>query len=232
MLPSRALCLPAHAHDDARIIELLNLCASRQLFTPTPLHIGVVPGAVSTSAPLLLLIKPATPAQIAAWSHRLHAHEMSAALLVDDPALFSTTEWVALAGLGLWPVFTGGKPPLISLTPTQIDHALDVMKPAPHIIAPHANSLSIATDDLLLSKLARRDITHVIVPELQLSGLSHPNLHIIRRKEVDLDHETSAAMLAWLEGDRKEVARSGIRALGKTLRRGATDLRRRSTRKR
>ncbi len=44
MLPSRALGLPAHAHDDARIIELLNLCASRQLFTPTPLHIGVVPG--------------------------------------------------------------------------------------------------------------------------------------------------------------------------------------------
>lgn len=232
MLPPRALSLPPHSHDAPQIIALLDLCAEHDMHTPTPLHIGLTPnaGAADTS-PLCLLIEAQDVRHTAAWIDRLHAHHMSAALIMDDPDMLSGDDLRALPGLGLWPVFTAGTTPLITRSPAEIARLIERLPFPSRTLMPRANALQIASDAMMLDVLDRHGIQRVIVPELQLTSTEHPRVHITRHRVVDPGSDTPAHLLAWLRGDRLERARSGALTLGRALIGGAHDLRRRAARK-
>jgi hypothetical protein len=231
MLPPRALSLPPQSHNAPRLIELLNLCSEHDRLTPTPLQIGLTPNAGPHTASTLLLIEATDVRQIAAWIERLHAHHAHAALVMNDPDLLGAQDLRALPGLGLWPIFTAGSEPLTTRSPAEIARLIHALPSSPRLLIPRPNALQIASDALTLDTLARHGIQRIIVPEVQITGTTHDTIMITRHRSIDLERDDPEHLLAWLDGDRLEQARSGARTLGLALIEGAHDLRKRAARK-
>lgn len=210
---------------------MLNLCAERDRLTPTPLQIGLTPNAGPTTPSTLWLIEATDARQIAEWVERLHAHHAHAALILNDPNLLSTQDLRALPGLGLWPIFTAGPEPLTTRSPAEIARLIHTLPSSPRLLMPRPNALQIASDALTLDTLARHGVQHLIVPEVQVTGTSHDTIMVTRHRAVDLERDDPEHLLAWLDGDRLEQARSGARTLGLALIEGAHDLRKRAARK-